>query len=66
MNAEARKALRFLASMPAGHTTLARAELKELLMETGGQIQSRGSLFEIMSKHIGAGVYQVRLKLWQP
>ena len=53
----------FLASMPGlGHTTMTKAELKKLLLDTGGQIMAQGSLWEITSKHLGAGVYRVSTK----
>lgn len=42
-----------------------RKDLKELLLETGGQIIARGRFWDIKSKHIGAGVYKVTLKLWE-
>ena len=42
--------------------TMSRADLKELLLETGGKALSCGRLRNIVSKHIGAGVYEVRLK----
>ena len=31
--------------------------LKELLLETGARIIARGVLYDIKSKHVGAGVY---------
>ena len=49
-------------SMPKiASMTIDQKDLKELLLETGGQIIANGSLYEIISKHIGAGVYKVTL-----
>lgn len=39
-----------------------KEDLKELLLATGGSIIASGILHEIVSKHIGAGVYKVTLK----
>jgi hypothetical protein len=61
----ARQAANFLASMPAGHTTLERDDLRSLLSESGGQLMARGVLYDIISKHLGAGVYRVSMKEWR-
>lgn len=58
--------LNHLCSMPGAHTTVNRAELRELLTTTGGQVLARGKLHDIKSRHLGAGIYQVRLKLDEP
>jgi len=56
----------FLASMPGlAHTTMTREQLRKLLMETGGQLMANGKLWNITSKHIGAGIYRVSSKLWR-
>ena len=52
----------FLGSMPAGHSTLTRKQLKSLLLKTDGSIICYGQLRDICSKHIGAGVYKVWTK----
>lgn len=65
MSPETNRALQFLASMPSGHTTLPTKQLRELLLETGGQVMARGSLYDIKSRSLGAGVYDVSLKLWR-
>lgn len=41
-------------------------DVKTVLMETGGNMLSRGQLYDIEAKHIGAGVYRVSLKLSNP
>lgn len=63
MTKEAAKAASWLAGNAAGigSTTLDRADLKSLLLETGGTLICRGHLCDIRSKHLGAGVYKVTL-----
>jgi hypothetical protein len=48
-----------------GHatTTMDKKDLKELLLETSGWIISCGQLYKIKSEHLGAGVYEVSLKM---
>ena len=46
------------------HTTMDRKDLRELLLATGGQALSCGRLYDIKSKHLGAGVYRVTLERW--
>jgi hypothetical protein len=46
-----------------GFTTMTRAELRETLLATDGQVLARGNLWEIVAKHLGAGVYRVTLRL---
>ena len=43
-------------------TTMTRKQLKETLLATDGKILTCGRLRAIVSKHIGAGVYEVTLK----
>lgn len=55
--------LNFLASLPdVGNTVMEKDELKEMLLQTGGTLMARGCLYNIVSKHLGAGVYRVSLK----
>ena len=61
MSTESERVLRFLASCPAGHATVERKELRELLLYTDGTMMARGRLYTIKAKHVGAGVYDVRL-----
>lgn len=44
------------------NTTMTRKQLKETLLATDGWIIACGYLYDIQSKHIGAGVYKVFLK----
>jgi hypothetical protein len=62
MKAEVHRQLNFLASMPRGHTTMDRDDTRELLLETGGTMLACGTLYDIETKHLGAGVYRVSLK----
>ena len=43
-------------------TTMTRKELKETLLDTEGCILANGSMWDIVSKHLGVGVYRVTLK----
>lgn len=43
--------------------TIDKKDLKELLLNTGSDIIACGSLWDIVTKHLGAGVYKVSLKL---
>ena len=43
-------------------TTMTRKDLKETLLSTNGWVMACGTLWDIRSKHIGAGVYEVFLK----
>ena len=42
--------------------TMDRKDLREVLLDTGGSVLARGSLYDITPKHLGAGVYKVTLK----
>ena len=42
--------------------TMTRKQLKETLLYTDGKIIACGYMYDIKSKHIGAGVYSVTLK----
>lgn len=42
-------------------TTMGKKDLKELLLATDGCVIACGCLYDIKSKHIGAGVYRVWL-----
>jgi hypothetical protein len=44
-------------------TTMDKKDLKELLFETNGWVISCGQLYKIKSEHLGAGVYEVSLKM---
>ena len=43
--------------------TIDKKELKELLLNTGSDIIACGRLYDIITKHLGAGVYKISLKL---
>jgi len=59
---EANHLANHLASMPTvAHGVLTRKALRVLLLDTGGELMAGGCLYNIVSKHLGAGVYDVRL-----
>lgn len=43
--------------------TMTRNQLKETLLATDGWVMACGRIWDIRSKHLGAGVYSVYLKL---
>jgi hypothetical protein len=43
-------------------TTMTRKDLKETLLATDGWVLSCGEIFDIKSKHLGAGVYRISLE----
>jgi len=45
-------------------TTMDSAALKELMLSTGGEIIAGEKIWNICSRHIGAGAYKVYLKEW--
>ena len=66
MTPEIHRQLNFLASMSAGTTTMARKDLREMLLDTGGNMLACGRLYDIVAKDLGAGVYKVSLTLTHP
>lgn len=42
--------------------TMTRKELKETLLATDGWVMACGYLWDVKSKHLGAGVYSIRLE----
>ena len=60
--AEASSALRHLCSTPIATTTLNRADTQSLLLNSDGKAMACGHLFDIVTKNLGAGVYQISLK----
>lgn len=45
-------------------TTMDTADLKELMLSTGGEILACGVLWNICTRNLGAEVYKVYLKRW--
>jgi hypothetical protein len=61
--AEAERVLTFLAGMPLhGHSTLTRKQLRYALTRTGGTMIACGDSWDVVSKHLGAGIYRVSLR----
>jgi len=51
-------------TMPrVANTTMDKKDLKELLLHNEGWIMACGHMYDIESKHIGAGVYRITLKV---
>lgn len=46
-------------------TTMSRRELQETLRATDGKVLAAGQFWEIRSRSLGAGIYEVRLRLRQ-
>lgn len=60
-------ALNHLRSMPGvAHATVTTTELREIMLTTGGQMLANGTLWEITQKSLGAGVYRISTKRWEP
>lgn len=68
MTKEANGACNWLACHAPGiaTSTLEKDDLRSLMLETGGNMMCRGRLYDIEAKHLGAGVYRVKLKEGQP
>lgn len=50
-------------SMPKmASAALTRRQLREILLTTNGKILACGYMWEIVQKHLGAGIYRVTLK----
>lgn len=45
-------------------TTMNMTDLKELLLNTGGEIIACGKIWNICSRNAGVGAYKVYLKEW--
>jgi hypothetical protein len=59
---EADKLLNFLAGMPSGNCTASSNKVvREVMLQTGGQMLACGYLWDIKSKSLGGGVYKLTL-----
>lgn len=60
---EANRIIDYLVSVPRfGKTTTDRKTLRSMLLGSDGWIMARGLIWDIRSKHVGAGIYQVWLE----
>lgn len=66
MTPEVSRQLNFLAGCPGGRTTMTEADVKEMLLKTGGNMLACGRLYDFICTPIGAGVYKVTLTLSNP
>lgn len=58
--------LNHLAANPQhGTATCCRGTLREIMMQTGGQLMAAGHLWDIRSKSLGGGVYRLSLHPWR-
>lgn len=63
LSEEATRALNFLAlTSDFGNITVEKDDLKAIMLQTGGTMMARGCLYDIVSKHLGAGVYKLTLR----
>lgn len=44
------------------NATVDRKRLRAFLEATGGEVLARGHLWDVKSKHLGAGMYKVQLR----
>lgn len=66
MSSVVMRVLDFLCGMPTGHTSMRATDYREMMLATDGEVMACGSLYRIVGKHIGAGVYDVSLKRRNP
>lgn len=67
MTNKSHRILNFLASAgPLASDTVDGDTLHEILLETGGTIIGQGTLYNLKSKVLGAGVYQISLEAANP
>lgn len=60
---EAYRALNFLAAAgPLANTTLETKDYKSLMLHSGASVIGCGTLYNIVGKNLGAGVWKVSLK----
>lgn len=63
MTGEASRILSHLASMPQyGNASATYAQVREIMLQTGGEMMAAGDMYEIKSKALGGGVYRLTLK----
>lgn len=62
-SAQVAHVLNFLASTPLyGNTVVDRSTAREILSKTDAQIMANGTLWDVVTKHVGAGMYRVSLR----
>lgn len=63
MNYKSHLSNNFYSMLALAKATMTRNQLKETLLATDGWVMACGRIWDIRSKHLGAGVYSVYLKL---
>jgi len=67
LTSEQSRVVNFLASAgPYATDTVETADLKAIILATGGNIMGRGRLWNIVPTHLGAGIYKLSLELTNP
>lgn len=66
MNAEIARQLQFLAAMPTGSVVMKDFNIQTMLIETGGNMLARGSLYNFVVTPIGVECSRVTLALANP
>jgi hypothetical protein len=66
MSGEANRILDNFARCPGTHTTCEKPVLREIMLQTGGQLMANGQLYDIHKRSLGAGVYRLSLRPWEP
>ena len=52
-----------LAGMPRyGHGTATTREVRQIMLDTGGEMMACGHLYDIVAKSLGAGVHRISLR----
>lgn len=59
---EAERILNFLASTPRGITSAERSVVRQIMLQTDGQMLVQGEIFHIVSQNLGGGIYRLSLK----
>lgn len=63
MEAEANEVLNYLASVPQyGRITVTKAILREIMLATDAELIVHARIWDIRSRHVGAGIYKVWLE----
>lgn len=63
VHAEANRILNFLAGMPTGNATASsRAVVRDIMLQTGGNMMACGHYYDVKSRSLGGGVYRMTLK----
>jgi len=48
------------------YTTMTKRQVQETLLYTEGRVMACGEMWDVVSRHLGAGMYRVSLRKWEP